>query len=174
MNLSYDIISQFAKVVNSDKKEKNSESTVYGVIVADGNGNRYVKLDGSDQLTPLSDDERPSADSTTANTAIGDRVAVTIKNHTATITGNTSSPSVRTDDFDELHSGVEQIVEFDNAIIKKVQANEGYIKKLQTDKAEVGDLSAANAKIEELEANKASVKDLKAAKGDIDDLKTKN
>lgn len=173
MNLSYDIISQFAKVVNSDKKEKNSESTVYGVIVADGNGNRYVKLDGSDQLTPLSDDERPSSDSTTANTAIGDRVAVTIKNHTATITGNTSSPSVRTDDFDELHSGVEQIVEFDNAIIKKVQANEGYIKKLQTDKAEVGDLSAANAKIENLEANKASVKELNAAKGEIEDLKTK-
>ena len=173
MNLSYDIISQFAKVVNSDKKEKNSESTVYGVIVADGNGNRYVKLDGSDQLTPLSDDECPSADSTTTNIAIGDRVAVTIKNHTATITGNTSSPSVRTDDFDELHSGVEQIVEFDNAIIKKVQANEGYIKKLQTDKAEVGDLSAANAKIEELEVNKASVKDLNAAKGEIQDLKTK-
>ena len=174
MELSYDIISQFAKVVNDNKKNnKSSETTVYGVVVSDGNGNKYVKLDGSDQLTPLSDDERPSADSTTANANVGDRVSVSIKNHTATVTGNVSSPSVRTDDFNDLSSGVDQISKFTTVLADRVQANEGYIKKLQSDKAEIGDLTAATAKITELETKKANVKDLTAAKAEIDDLKTK-
>lgn len=174
MELSYDIISQFAKVVNDNKgNNKSSETTIYGVVVSDGNGNKYVKLDGSDQLTPLSDDERPSADSTTANANVGDRVSVSIKNHTATVTGNVSSPSVRTDDFNDLSSGVDQISKFNTVLADRVQANEGYIKKLQSDKAEIGDLTAATAKITELETKKANVKDLTAAKAEIDDLKTK-
>lgn len=174
MELSYDIISQFAKVINEDKGQNQGiETTVYGVVVSDGNGNKYVKLDGSDQLTPLSDNERPSADSTTANTNVGDRVTVSIKNHTATVTGNVSSPSVRTDDFNDLSSGVDQISKFNTVLADRVQANEGYIKKLQSDKAEIGDLTAATAKITELEAKKANVEDLTAAKAEIDDLKTK-
>lgn len=174
MELSYDIISQFAKVINEDKGQNQGvETTVYGVVVSDGNGNKYVKLDGSDQLTPLSDNERPSADSTTANTNVGDRVTVSIKNHTATVTGNVSSPSVRTDDFNDLSSGVDQISKFNTVLANRLQSNEGYIKKLQTDKAEVGDLSAATAKIAELEAKKAKVEDLTAAKAEIDDLKVK-
>ena len=173
MALSYEIISQFAKVVNNDKKQTGKETTVYGVVISDGNGNKYVKLDGSDQLTPLSEDERPSADSTVAATEVGDRVSVSIKNHTATVTGNISSPSVRSDDFKDLVDNVDEINKFDIVLADKVQANEGYIKKLQTDKAEVGDLKAATAKITELEAGKASIDDLKAAKGEIEDLKTK-
>ena len=174
MELSYDIISQFAKVVNDNKENnKSSETTVYGVVVSDGNGNKYVKLDGSDQLTPLSDDERPSADSTTANANVGDRVSVSIKNHTATVTGNVSSPSVRTDDFNDLSSGVDQISKFNTVLADRVQTNEGYIKKLQSDKAEIGDLTAATAKITELEMKKASAVDLTEDKAEIDDLKNK-
>lgn len=174
MELSYDIISQFAKVVNDNKgNNKGSETTVYGVVVSDSNGNKYVKLDGSDQLTPLSDNERPSADSTTANANVGDRVSVSIKNHTATVTGNISSPSVRTEDFNDLSSGVDQISKFNTVLADRVQANAGYIKKLQSDKAEIGDLTAATAKITELETKKANVEDLTSAKAEIDDLKTK-
>lgn len=174
MELSYDIISQFAKVVNDNKGiNKGSETTVYGVVVSDGNGNKYVKLDGSDQLTPLSDNERPSADSTTANANVGDRVSVSIKDHTATVTGNISSPSVRTEDFNDLSSGVDQISKFNTVLADRVQANAGYIKKLQSDKAEIGDLTAATAKITELETKKANVEDLTSAKAEIDDLKTK-
>lgn len=174
MELSYDIISQFAKVINEDKgRNQGVETTVYGVVVSDGNGNKYVKLDGSDQLTPLSDNERPSADSTTANAKVGDRVSVSIKDHTATVTGNISSPSVRTDDFNDLSSGVDQISKFSTVLASHVQANEGYIKKLQSDKAEIGDLTAATVKITELETKKASIEDLTAAKAEIDDLKTK-
>lgn len=171
MALSHELISQFAKIVKDDKKQ-NSESTVYGTVVTDGNGNKYVKLDGSDQLTPLTDSERPSADSTTASANDGERVSVLIKNHTATVTGNISSPSVRSEDFKNLDDQVTDIKKFDIVIAERVQANEGYIKKLQTDKADVGDLTAANAKITELETKKASVEDLNAAKAEITDLKT--
>lgn len=171
MALSHELISQFAKIVKDDKKQ-SSESTVYGTVVTDGNGNKYVKLDGSDQLTPLTDSERPSADSTTASANEGERVSVLIKNHTATVTGNISSPSVRSEDFKNLDDKVTDIKKFDIVIAERVQANEGYIKKLQTDKADVGDLTAANAKITELETKKASVEDLNAAKAEITDLKT--
>ena len=171
MALSHELISQFAKIVKYDKKQ-SAESTVYGTVVTDGNGNKYVKLDGSDQLTPLTDNERPSADSTTASVNDGERVSVLIKNHTATITGNVSSPSVRSDDFKNLDDQVTDIKKFDIVIAERVQANEGYIKKLQTDKADVGDLTAANAKITELETKKASVEELNAAKAEITDLKT--
>ena len=170
MALSHELISQFAKIVKYDKKQ-SAESTVYGTVVTDGNGNKYVKLDGSDQLTPLTDNERPSADSTTASVNDGERVSVLIKNHTATITGNVSSPSVRSGDFKNLDDQVTDIKKFDIAIAERVQANEGYIKKLQTDKADVGDLTAANAKITELETKKASVEELNAAKAEITDLK---
>ena len=170
MALSHELISQFAKIVKYDKKQ-SAESTVYGTVVTDGNGNKYVKLDGSDQLTPLTDNERPSADSTTASVNDGERVSVLIKNHTATITGNVSSPSVRSDDFKNLDDQVTDIKKFDIVIAERVQANEGYIKKLQTDKADVGDLTAANAKITELETKKASVEELNAAKAEITDLK---
>lgn len=171
MALSHELISQFAKIVKDDKKQ-SSESTVYGTVVTDGNGNKYVKLDGSDQLTPLTDNERPSADSTTASVNDGERVSVLIKNHTATITGNVSSPSVRSEDFKNLDDQVTDIKNFDIVIAERVQANEGYIKKLQTDKADVGELTAANAKITELETKKASVEDLNATKAEITDLKT--
>ena len=170
MALSHELISQFAKIVKYDKKQ-SAESTVYGTVVTDGNGNKYVKLDGSDQLTPLTDNERPSADSTTASVNDGERVSVLIKNHTATITGNVSSPSVRSEDFKNLDDQVTDIKKFDIVIAERVQANEGYIKKLQTDKADVGDLTAANAKITELETKKASVEELNAAKAEITDLK---
>lgn len=171
MALSHELISQFAKIVKDNKKQ-SAESTVYGTIITDGNGNKYVKLDGSDQLTPLTDNERPSADSTTASANDGERVSVLIKNHTATITGNVSSPSVRSDDFKNLDDQVSDIKKFDIVIAERVQANEGYIKNLQADKASIGDLTAATARITELEATKASIEELNAAKAEITDLKT--
>lgn len=171
MALSHELISQFAKIVKDNKKQ-SAESTVYGTIITDGNGNKYVKLDGSDQLTPLTDNERPSADSTTASANDGERVSVLIKNHTATITGNVSSPSVRSDDFKNLDDQVTDIKKFDIVIAERVQANEGYIKNLQADKASIGDLTAATARITELEATKASIEELNAAKAEITDLKT--
>lgn len=89
MGLSSDLISQFVKVTN-DKPESFKESTVYGTTVVYGD-DIYVKLDGSELLTPVD---------TTANVVDGERVTVMIKNHTATITGNITSPSARGKDVE--------------------------------------------------------------------------
>ena len=82
MSLSSDLISQFVKITKDDTK-KQTESTVYGTVVYDGKP--YVKIDGSDLLTPVT---------TTTDVQDGERVTVLIKNHTATVTGNISSPAV--------------------------------------------------------------------------------
>ena len=164
MNLSHDIISQFAKVVNKDKKQK-TESTVYGVIKIDSAGNKYVQLDGSDQLTPLTDTDL-AVDFMSATANKDDRVSVLIKDHTATVTGNLSSPAVGSGDVDE------RIETFNQIVVDQVNANAAYIEKLQTDKADVGDLEAAEAKITELETTKASIEDLEAVTGNIENLNT--
>ena len=95
MGLSNDLLSQFAKITN-DKTNAKKESTTYGTAKVVG-GVTYVQLDGSDLLTPYS---------STADVKDGDRVQVTIKNHNATITGNLSSPSARTDDVKEIDNKV--------------------------------------------------------------------
>lgn len=95
MSVSSELINDFVKATN-DTTSTRSEHTVYGVIVQNDNST-YVKLDGSEQLTPVS---------TVSTTKDGDRVMVLIKNHTATITGNFSSPSARSGDI----SGMEQNV----------------------------------------------------------------
>lgn len=163
MGLSHDLVSQFAKIVNKDTK-KPSETTVYGTVVTDGEGNKYVKLDGSDQLTPITN--------TSSSVNADERVSVLIKDHSATVTGNLSSPSVRTGDFDDLNDQVTDIKKFDLVLADRVEANEGYIQNLQADKANVGDLTAATARITELETKKASIEELNAAKAEITDLKT--
>lgn len=96
MVLSSDLTSQFAKLVNSDKSNKNSkqESIVYGTVV-EYNGSKYVRIDGSGAMTPVV---------TTADTVVGERVTVMIKNHLATITGNISSPSARVGDVTKLNT----------------------------------------------------------------------
>ena len=80
---------------------------MYGTIVKDGD-TTYAKLDGSNVLTPVS---------TTADTQHGERVTVLIKNHTATVTGNISSPAARTDDVQQLGGNVKNITE-DTATLK--------------------------------------------------------
>lgn len=165
MALSYELISQFAKLVNQDKKT-NAETTVYGTIVVDGE-NKYVQLDGSDQLIPIEDG------STSANANADERVSVLIKNHTATVTGNVSSPAARTGDVNDLSGRVTEVEKFDIVLAERVEANEAYIEKLQADVAEFGDLKAATAKIEELEANDVRITGrLDASEAEIDDLKT--
>ncbi len=95
MNLSSDLISQFVKVT-TDKDKKKTESVVYGTVVK-YEGALYVKLDGSDLLTPME---------STADVKDGERVTVMIKDHAATITGNITSPSARKDDVTDINNKV--------------------------------------------------------------------
>lgn len=91
MGLSNDLISQFVKVT-IDKQSKPTESTVYGTVVKYGDS-MYVKLDGSDILTPMT---------STADVKDGERVTVMIKDHSATITGNITSPSASKQEVTQL------------------------------------------------------------------------
>lgn len=146
MGLSSDLISQFVKMTN-DKSPSKGEATVYGTAV-DNNGKICVKIDGSDIVTPVS---------TTADVKSGERVIVTIKNHSATITGNTSSPSARTDD------------------VKEVKEEVSNVKVLVADKASIGDLEAESARIDNLVADNVTIKDnLTASNAEIDSLKASN
>lgn len=84
MPLSSDLVSQFAKITKDNKRTK-TETTVYGTIV-DYSDSKYVRLDGSDLLTPVT---------MTVDAKAGERVTVRLKNHTATVTGNITSPAAR-------------------------------------------------------------------------------
>ena len=146
MGLSNDLISQFVKATNDTKKEK-PEKTVYGKIV-DDNGTLKVRLDGADEkvLTPII---------TTSNVKAGDRVIVLIKNHSATVIGNTSSPSTTVSDVEGINN---KITEFETAIGGKV---------------DTGDLNAQSARIDSLNSQVViAQKDLLAAQGNIETLQT--
>lgn len=167
MSLSNDVISQFAKTVNGKNKEK-TESTVYGTVAIYG-GQRYVKMDGSDLLTPCD---------TTVSVNEGERVTVLVKNHTATINGNLSSPSARTGDVEVVREQVLEVqrVVADKATIKDLEAERARIEELVADnavikgrvsasEADIGELKTNNAKITgRLDANEASIKKLDAEK----------
>lgn len=167
MSLSNDLISQFVKATK-DTTKTPSETTVYGTVVYDGRP--YVKLDGSDLLTPIS---------TTTNVKDGERVTVMIKNHTATVTGNISSPSARTDDVDDVANSIgNQISEFEIVIADKVSTKEfdaqtGRIDNLVTDNVLIREeLVAAKGTISELEADTVRINEsLIAREADIKKLK---
>lgn len=136
MPLNSDLLSAFAKITNDNTKKK-IETNVYGTIreYPEGSGEMYVQLDGSDLLTPYEK---------TADAVDGERVTVTIKNHTATVNGNISSPAVRTGTANDIIA--------DSVTIK-------------------GDLSAATAKIEELTTKNLEVTEkLEAAEASIENL----
>ena len=146
MSLTSDLISQFVKTTN-DKTESKKESTVYGTAV-ENNGSMYVKLDGSDLLTPMS---------TTVKATNGERVIVTIKNHTATITGNITSPAARNKD---VTGAVELISEFNTVLAQKVDTE---------------DFETEKAKIETLQADNVTIKNsIAASEADIDTIQANN
>ena len=155
MSLSSDLISQFVKVTKDDTKA-STETTVYGTTV-EYNGGTYVKLDGSELLTPVS---------TTTKTKAGERVMVKIKDHTATVTGNLSSPAAQ--DKDVEHIGT-QITEFDVVMAYKVTTED-----LEAVNATIESLRAKVAKFDNMEAINAEITNLEAKFADIEYLSAKD
>ena len=93
MSLSTDLVSQFVKATNdtqTKKKETSMKGTVTKIKDDSGTVSYYVKIDGSDMLTPIN---------ALTDMEDGDRVVVEIENHNATVTGNITSPSARTADL---------------------------------------------------------------------------
>ena len=161
MSLSNELISQFVKITKDDVKVQN-ETTVYGTIVTNNN-QKYVQLDGSELLTPIS---------TTTNVSDGERVTVLIKDHTAVVTGNITAPATRQSDVDGTVNN--QISEFGEVVAERISAESGRIDSLVTDNLWVKDtLNAATADIDQLTTDTLEVKGkMDAAEADIGKLKT--
>lgn len=172
MSLSSEFVSQFAKLINYKPKEEK-ESTAYGTTVIQ-NGNKYVKLDGSELLTPAS---------FTTNIANGERVTVLIKNHMAIVTGNITSPAARTSEVEEVggkadaaEAAVKGLVADNIKVNQKLEAQEGTIKNLTSDNVTIKNkLDAQEASIGNLEAENVTITGkLEAAEGNISNLQADN
>ena len=145
MDLSRNIIKRYVQVASPEKITSNSE-TVYGTVVNEGE-TLYVKIDGSDILTPVS---------STIDIKANDRVLVLVKNHEATVIGSPSSPTARLEELNKLG---------------------GKVTKLDTvvaDKVGTGELVAIQASIDSLNANKLSVKDAELKYATIEKLDAEN
>lgn len=160
MGVSTELINQFVRVT-SDKKTRVSESIVLGTVVID-NGKTFAKIDGSSTLTPIK---------TTTSVNDGDRVTVLIKDHTATITGNITSPSLDKGGVSDEVS--DQISEFEIIITDEIVAQNGKIDNLISENIIIKDtLYAANAEIENLVAENVDIKGkLTATEAEIETIK---
>lgn len=149
MALSSDLLSQLVKAAKPNEK-KPTEATVYGTTVSQ-DGKLYVRLDGSDVLTPVS---------STVKMKSGERVIVRIKDHTAVVTGNLSNPSASGEEVDDL---VNEIAEFEIVIADKVSTSE-----LDAERARIDELVAENATITgRLDASEAVISELEAENATI-------
>lgn len=156
MSLSSDLISKFVKITRDDKRDK-TETTVYGTIV-ESNGTKYVRFDGAseNQLTPVD---------MTVDAKDGERVSVLLKDHNATVTGNLTSPAVRTETVQVV---VERIETDSMAVEETLTAHDAELKKLRADMIDVEDLDAVHAKIEDLDADMLSATDARMYFATID------
>lgn len=189
MALSNDLASLFAKeIVKSSQPVQKTNEVLHGTIVNDS-GSLYVKIDGSDLLTPVT---------TTTSIKNGERVTVTIKDHSALITGNISSPSasqgsvddlgdqiaefdtiiadvVHTDDLTAIYASIEHLTAQDVTITGELDAAKAEIDDLTAKDVEItGQLTAANANIDKLEAEKADIAVLEAEYATIENLEATN
>jgi hypothetical protein len=172
MGLSDNLISQFAKLTVGDKKTR-SESTVFGTV-REHDGSKYVMIDGSELLTPVS---------STTDIIDGDRVTVLIKDHTATITGNLSSPSARLEHVKEVEgvvANVDTLVaeevkaqtgEFDKVIAGLVEAEVGKFDTIIADKVDAAIGNFGFIDTEYLEAHYITAEQIKAGYIDAEELK---
>lgn len=157
MSLSNDLVSAFVKITNDTKKEK-TEKIAYGTVVENQDKSvtkaskvTLVRLDGADVDTPVL---------STINGIEGDRVIVTFKNHTATVTGNLSSPSVVYQNIVKIENDYDNLPDeiFD---INVLLAKKATVDQLNTEKARISELNAKTVTIrEELDAAKADIEDL--------------
>lgn len=166
MTLSNNLISQFVNVVGVDSKTNlKNNGPLYGTIVGQG-GSMYVKLDGSEVLTPII---------TTVEYAEGERVLVNILKHTATVVGNVSSPAVNGGTVKKVEDKVDTVIA-DNAVIRdKITASEAEISAIKADNISItGKLEATNADIKNLKATVITVDQADLKYATIENLKVVN
>ena len=163
-DLSRNIIKRYVQVASPEKITSNSE-TVYGTVVNEGE-KLYVKIDGSDILTPVS---------STIDIKANDRVLVLVKNHEATVIGSPSSPTARLEELTKLGG---KVTKLDTVVADKVGTGElvaiqASIDNLNANKLSVKDAELNYATIEKLDAEKARINGLEADKIDASEVEAK-
>ena len=171
MAVPNELIAKFAKLSKESKIQR--ETTVFGTTVEYG-GKLYVKMDGSDLLTPVA---------TTSEISAGERVTVMVKDHTATVTGNISNPSASKGTTDAIEGEITtitakignfELVIADKVSTKELQAEVAKINELMALKANIVDLNATNATIKDLNVQVANIDKALITKADIVDLDAAN
>lgn len=165
MVLSNELISSLVKLTK-DKPSVKSDSGLFATVVK-YNGEDYVKLDGSEVMTPVISTTEVKED---------DRVLVDIKDHTAIVTGNITDPAASGVKVKEVS---DQISDFEIVIADKVNTEElnaqiGRIDQLVSDNVVIRDsLTASKADISDLQADYVTVSGkLTAAEAEIKVLDT--
>lgn len=122
----------------------------------------------------------------TAQAEPGERVSIKIKNHTATVTGNISSPAARVGTVEEIEGKTKvyidelvagfvstEYLEANYASLVKLEAVEASIDTLEANDATInGKLTANEADIEKLKADTANIENLNAGYAKIDVLES--
>lgn len=193
MGLSNDLISQFVKITNDNKKE-SKETTVYGTVTDSGDA---VVLDGQSDSQPI-----PISKNNTVAVSPGNRVTVLVKNHSVIVTGNIADPSPSTgtvtdtvetatksmeasiiQKLDAKYITADQVAaKYINAdtfnaktatIDGTLTAHAGSIDTLTSDNVTIKQtLTAHSGVIDKLDATYAKIDRVEAAEGRIDDLES--
>ena len=147
MSLDKKVIKDFVAAVNK-KEEMKTPTILTGTVHREG-GTVFVKIDGSESLTPVS---------TVINVEDGERVTLTIESHKAMITGNLSSPAARGNEVEDL---------------KEVVANKVSTAELKAITAKVGQIDGDVANFKETTTEKLTAQDanIKKIDGDVANFK---
>lgn len=111
MKLSSDLVKRFVKATK-DTSKQSSEVIAYGTTVVKDDGSLYVILDGSDIETPAT---------SAMSSATGDRVVVSIKNHSVVVTGNVTDPASNDGaEIEKLAGSIALTVKEDGTVVSKL------------------------------------------------------
>ena len=127
MELSKDLVKQFAGLMNTPETKKDTPY-LFGTAIVNESGIN-VKIDGSQYITPAS---------STIGVKNNDRVAILLKNHKAIIMGNATSPAysgAQTDDKFATTEDLESVSGVNSDVIESIKeiqsATEKYNKMYQ-------------------------------------------
>lgn len=153
--MSNSLVKQFAKTITqSVPQEKSKSSNALGTLVKEGNI-FYAMLDGSTFLTPVS---------MSMSGEDGDRVLVTIQNHSAIVTSNITAPGATTKYVERIEA---DLTTFKDVTVKNLLAN--YIR---TDELEAKVGTFGYLKVETAEATYLKTVELEAKVGTFGYLKS--
>lgn len=163
MELSKPLVDAFVKTTNDEKKTQNTNSLLYGNVV-EQDGSLKVKMDGSGVIAPAVFNVEARK---------GDRVSITIEDHTVKVVGNiTAPPSSRTATdlnpiIDKINLNISTITgdlaDFKTGEFENLKSDVADFKETTTDK-----LKSNDAEIENLKADKISAKDADLRYANID------